>query len=650
MAVANASATGNSAVPPRQFRRSSTATPQTFSSLLRKRSSLNLPDKFHITRRRDFNLSSRCSCNLEDGADCGGDGVGFYSSSSPCSSSSPSEDWDWNRWTRHFSEVEQAENYASVLKFQLEDAIEKEDFGEAAKLKTAIAETTSKDSIAEIMSELKSAIDEERYHDASRLCRNTGSGLIGWWVGYSKDLGDGTLVQITPGTGRFIGKCYSPRQLITTSPGTPLFEIFVVKDNEGYKMQVAFLKTVKGNSANSSSSTDKSTKGSSVVEDKNSSIIDVEKGEDKNIDLEEGTEEGIKSVINFLNEKIPELKFKVTRVDITTEDMIEDNLKQFIEEENENETNDKVNTEDSDNDNTDRASAQENGESIENAGDLDVKLYIGGVLHNREDSLAKDEYVRVPADIENVERDSFVLHIHEGYHDNNNDNTEEDSVSKDKVAALVSQGISELMPPEVANAFWSSDKVSPKVSKDIRELVKRAVSQAQKRNKLSEYTNFSRIVTYNGDLDPFDGLYVGSFGPHGPEVIQLRRKYGNWNTHKDDMSSDVDFFEYVEAVKLTGYMNLPAGQVAFRAKIGKANRITKGKLYSRELGVVASYKGQGRIGKFGIRDSKWVEGELLQLDGRTLGPYINGANLGFLYTVRKQQSVLVLFHRLKLPE
>ena len=188
----------------------------------------------------------------------------------------------------------------------------------------------------------------------------------------------------------------------------------------------------------------------------------VERNDEKNSNIESATEEGIKSVINFLKEKIPGLKVKVMNINVD-EEAAEDNdsIKQLMEEDS-NKTSSSENPEEEVN-NLDEPDGLTLGGDSDASGeekDLDMKLFIGGVVHNNEDTPVKDEFIRLPAEIIDMERDSFVLHIPRR---NLDYDTRENKVSNIKVAALAAQGLSELMPPDVAKAFWSSDKVSSKV-------------------------------------------------------------------------------------------------------------------------------------------------------------------------------------------
>ncbi|KAL2935999.1 Protein EXECUTER 2 chloroplastic [Bienertia sinuspersici] len=388
--------------------------------------------------------------------------------------------------------------------------------------------------------------------------------------------------------------------------------------------QVVYLQRSKASQKSSANLQPKPTRDSPNKDSENSSVVDVqnnkdkaEKQEEKILNIEGATEEGIKSVINFLKDKIPGLNVKVMNVSVGDQVMDDsDAVKQLTQddsEEDDEESNDEADSLDEAEGETDKIKMEGDVDSNDDGSDLDMKVFVGGIVHNEDDVSSKEEYTRLPAQIRDAEKNSFVLRI-PGISE-----SEESTPSNVKVAALAARGVSDLMPSEVAKAFLGSEKISPKISRNVREIVKLAVSQAQKRNKLSEFTNFNRIQIPRANLDPFDGLYVGSFGPYGTEIVQLRRKFGQWNNGNElENSSDVEFFEYVEAVKLTGDLNVPAGQVTFRAKIGRGSRLSNRSMYPDELGV-------------------------------GVGPYFRGADLGFLYIV-PEQSFLVLFNRLNLPE
>eukprot|EP00270_Netrium_digitus_P012457 TRINITY_DN4042_c0_g1_i1.p1 TRINITY_DN4042_c0_g1~~TRINITY_DN4042_c0_g1_i1.p1 ORF type:complete len:290 (+),score=72.23 TRINITY_DN4042_c0_g1_i1:46-915(+) len=241
------------------------------------------------------------------------------------------------------------------------------------------------------------------------------------------------------------------------------------------------------------------------------------------------------------------------------------------------------------------------------------------------------------------------------------------------------------------NKFLATLKKGPAkhLRKEIGEIIGYALAQVQRKRSLTRRTLFQRIQVQGTRNDPLLGIYVGSFGPHMSEIVQLRRRFGRWEEDEGDDSDDDAFkkgeegaegdkgelkgtkcragsadgfegrsrgeenmaeggpYEYVEATKLTGDLNVPAGKVTFRAKIHRSLKLSGKGVFPEELGVIARYKGQGRIAETGFRNPQWIDGELLILDGQG-GQPTNGAEMGFLFTSPQGRNVLILFNRLHL--
>ncbi|THU46039.1 hypothetical protein C4D60_Mb09t00770 [Musa balbisiana] len=462
------------------------------------------------TERGSPSLSCRCS---NSATTSGGDDGGRS-----CSH------WDWNRWSRHFSDTEQAESLSSALK-------------------------------------------------------------IGWWACWAEDSDDpfGRIVRITPAFGRYVAKSYSPRQLQNGSSGSPLFEIFIVRDDDGeYKTQVVALqrvtenltqfpslvsKTIDRPAASSSKYSSTEINPTSEVAADNSDDDTAGKREKSatetsskdNINNEDSSEEVLDTIINFLKERIPGFKVKVVNVTVPDEIKTDtESLEQLVKEDDEKNASSKdTKYEDRKPENIQGKMFSADGDSDSNETKDTAQVFVGGVTYNKEDDLSKS-YMRVPAEMDDVKKDSFNLHIR-----GKSVETGAGALkpSKVRVAAVAAQSASDIMPSDLAKAILSGDKAISKVRK----------------------TNCD-----NRGLDPFEGLYVGAFGPYGSEVVHLRRKYGNWN------------------------------DVTFRAKIGKKYHLPNKGLYPEELGV-------------------------------GLGPHIRDMLLGFLYVV-PEQSFLVLFQPLRLPD
>jgi len=145
---------------------------------------------------------------------------------------------------------------------------------------------------------------------------------------------------------------------------------------------------------------------------------------------------------------------------------------------------------------------------------------------------------------------------------------------------------------------------------------------------------FTRLPVEECSADPFSGYFMGSFGPHGPELLHLSR-------HKDRSAGK----EVLQVRKITGDRSVPAGEILFRVPIDRSRRQLPDVMYAEEMGIRAKYNGEGRYAK---DDLTWVPGELLIFDPTS--PIAGGAELGLVWNIPKTRRLHILLHRVALPD
>ncbi|XP_065872634.1 protein EXECUTER 1, chloroplastic [Euphorbia lathyris] len=571
------------------------------------------------------------------------------------------EEWDWDRWRMHFEEVEEQERIVSVLKSQIGHAVNREDYDDAARLKVAMAAAATNDAVGRVMSQLNRAIAEERYRDAAFLRDNAGAGLVGWWSGISEDIHDtyGLIIRITAEHGRYVARSYSPRQLATAAVGAPLFEIFLMKNESGeYKQQAVYLKR-KGLhqdpsavSVKAPGATSRLTPPGPTEEKGDLFVVSTEDTEDGD-DTDDGSDltEGLPGFKNILRDMIPGLKVKVLKVTAPAKadrDFISKVIEQIMDEEDEEKDIEleSIEVEDEFRGESDQARDEiemdaSNGiMESEEPSEISVKLVVGG-LAQKFSGVPTKELLRVPAKLEKKGRRSFSFSIQKDV--NQQTSSAKDAASVNRKAKFRGQRSADSIMLDLAKVI-GKEKIPLKVLKDVGDLINFTLSQAQNQQPISGSTTFHRIEL-SASPDPLNGLYIGAHGLYTSEVIQLRRKFGEWQDDRGtNEASNLEFYEYVEAVKLTGDPYVPAGQVAFRAKVGKRYQLPHKGIIPEEFGVIARYKGQGRLAEPGYKNPRWVDGELVVLDGK----YIKGGPVvGFVYWA-PEYHFLVFFNRLRL--
>ncbi|CAL4925526.1 unnamed protein product [Urochloa decumbens] len=534
--------------------------------------------------------------------------------------------WSWEMWKRHFVLIEESERLVDELQLQLRAAVCREDYRSAHKLKLAIAATAKNDTVGRAISDLNRAIEEERYWDATYIRDHAGAGLLGWWSGISGNLSDphGLIIRISAEHGRYVARSYDTRQLASDSPGFPIFEIYFAEADGGYKVQAVHLKPDDSDSDQlpnilreklgmDSINISSSSIGSKHEEFDGSINMDDQDSDDSNITA--GGPAGLKNLSSD-STAVPRIKIlKVVPMENVNQDYIINIFDQISEEDD-----------DHDDPEVENASSHDIGDEDNNAGAETVSAEENA-----------EAFERMPARLEKTDRFSFSFY------------TEQYSKKIDvgKTQQTARKTIDLHTSQEGDDGFVQLDRVKLSGSNKKLSILQLGIKQHNNKaqQNLHGVTHFSRIQMPISS-DPLTGLYVTASGLDS-EILSLQRKFGQWREdNSSEEHSDLLFYEYVEAVKLTGDNLVPAGQVVFRAKVGERYQLPHKGIIPRELGVVARYKGQRKIAEPGFQNPRWVDGELLILDGKFIR---DGPVIAFFYWT-SNFHLFEFFRRLRLPD
>uniref|UniRef100_A0ACD5U5B7 Uncharacterized protein n=2 Tax=Avena sativa TaxID=4498 RepID=A0ACD5U5B7_AVESA len=536
--------------------------------------------------------------------------------------------WSWERWKQHFALIEESEGLVDKLQLQLRTAVYREDYRSAHKLKLAIAATSRNDTVGRAISDLHRAIEEERYMDAAHIRDHVGAGLLGWWSGISGNLSDpyGLIIRISAEHGRYVAKSYDIRFFI--------INIVLGKRRKGkpYAMAAGFRWPCM-NISSSSLGAKHEEHDEGINMDDHSDDSDVAAGP-----------AGLKNLSND-SPPVPRIKIlKVAPMENINQDYIIKIFDQISEEDDdnddadiENESSQDIGDEDNDEE-AEAISAEENNNESGEESDIEALSSIGIEIENDKESVSQSSpktFERMPAKLDKRDRFSFSFYTEQS--SKKLDAERAQQIPKKRVGFRTTEQDGDLKFDRVK--LVGSTRKLPILQLGIKQ------HNNNVQPKLYGVTHFSRIQMPISS-DPLSGLYETASG-FDSEVLSLQPKFGQWQ--EDDSSEehvDLKFYEYVEAIKLTGDNLVPAGQVVFRAKVGKHYLLPHKGIIPRELGVVARYKGQRRIADAGFQNPRWVDGELLILDGKFIR---DGPVIAFFYWT-SNLHLFEFFRRLSLPD